>query len=98
MGALLEVKDLEVNFHTESGLIRAVRGVSFRLEPGETLAVVGESGCGKSVLCKSIAGILHQRGRVDGGEILLHGVNLAALSRREMVKIQGGKIGMVFQR
>lgn len=97
MGALLEVKDLEVNFHTVSGLIRAVRGVSFRLEPGETLAVVGESGCGKSVLCKSIAGILHQRGRVDGGEILLHGVNLAALSRREMVKIQGGKIGMVFQ-
>ena len=97
MGALLEVKDLEVNFHTETGIIRAVRGVSFRLEPGETLAIVGESGCGKSVLCKSIAGILHQRGRVDGGEILLHGTNLAALPRREMDKIRGRKIGMVFQ-
>ena len=97
MDTLLEVKNLEVNFYTESSVIRAVRGVSFRLEAGDTLAVVGESGCGKSVLCKSIAGILHQRGKVDGGEILLHGTNLTALSRREMDKIRGRKIGMVFQ-
>lgn len=90
MGALLKVQDLCIHFETEQGDIQAVRGVSFCLGAGEALAIVGESGCGKTVLCKSIAGLLPRSGRVAGGEILFDG-------KRPTPALRGKELAMVFQ-
>lgn len=97
MEPLLKVKNLKIDFTTEYGVIQAVRGVSFSVYPGETLALVGESGCGKSVLCKSILGILHSRGKITGGEILFEGKHISGLGEKELTAIRGREIGMVFQ-
>ena len=97
MDALLEVRDLKIAFDSPRGVIRAVRGVSFSLCAGETLAVVGESGCGKSVLCKSLLGLLPHRGRVAGGSILYAGRDLAAMGERELEGIRGKEIALVLQ-
>lgn len=97
MKPLLSVEDLHITFATESGPVYAVRGVSFALHAGETLALVGESGCGKSVLCKSILGILHSRGRVTGGQIRYGEQVLSGMSEAELSNIRGNEIGMVFQ-
>lgn len=95
---LLEVKDLRVSFSTYAGLVQAVRGVSFSLNKGEILAVVGESGCGKSVTAKSIIGLNPTPpSHVDSGEILLEGKDLVKLSEKEMRKLRGKNIGMIFQ-
>lgn len=94
---LLELKDLTITFDGPSGTIRAVDRVSFSLDAGETLALVGETGCGKSVLCRSIPGLLPRRGRVTGGQILFEGQNLAGLTEKALRPFRGGNIGMVFQ-
>ena len=94
---ILEVNDLTISFKTDNGLVRAVRGVSFDLEPGETLCIVGESGSGKSVTSKAIMGILAGNAVVDNGSIMYQGENLLEVSEEEFHKIRGKKIGMIFQ-
>ncbi|MDR0648556.1 MAG: ABC transporter ATP-binding protein [Synergistaceae bacterium] len=96
--ALLEIKDLRTVFDTDRGIARAVDGVSFSIEKGETLGVVGESGCGKSVTALSVMRLLQRpAGRVAGGEIVMEGKNLLELSEPEMRKIRGNRISMIFQ-
>ncbi len=98
MAPLLEVRNLQTYFATEEGEFRAVDGVSFALEAGRTLAVVGESGCGKSVTSLSIMGLVPQPpGRIAGGEILFQGTDLLRLSEAELREIRGNKISMIFQ-
>jgi peptide/nickel transport system ATP-binding protein len=96
--ALLEVDNLVTEFATDEGLVRAVDGVSFSVEPGATVGIVGESGCGKSVTALSIMRLLPQpMGRIAGGEIRFQGQDLAQLPIPDMEKIRGCRIGMVFQ-
>lgn len=97
MGSLLEVKDLRTYFIVGKEPIRAVDGVSFSLERNETLAIVGESGSGKSVSVLSIMGLIKPPGKIVEGEILLNGKNLLDLSERQMNKIRGDRISMVYQ-
>ncbi|MCL2478182.1 MAG: ABC transporter ATP-binding protein [Treponema sp.] len=94
---LLKISDLEVNIHTDNGVVHAVRGLNFSLYQGETLAVVGESGCGKSITFKSIIGLLPSTGRVDCGSILFEGSEIANIPERELRKIRGQQISMIFQ-
>ena len=94
---VLEVNNLRVNFKTDNGLVKAVRGVSFELYKGETLCIVGESGSGKSVSSKAIMGILANNAIVEDGTIMYEGENLLEISEEEYVNIRGHKIGMIFQ-
>ena len=94
---VLEVKNLEISFKTDAGLVRAVRDISFDLYNGETICIVGESGSGKSVTSKAIMGILAANAIVDGGQIMYEGENLLEVSEDEMHRIRGHKIGMIFQ-
>ena len=94
---VLEVKDLRVNFKSDSGLVHAVRGVSFDLYKGETLCIVGESGSGKSVTSKTIMGILPVNAIISSGQILYDGEDLVRVSEEEFHRIRGHKIGMIFQ-
>ena len=95
---MLEIKDLKVSFHTYSGEVQAVRGVNLRLEDGGVLAVVGESGCGKSVTAQSVLQ-LHDPTitQYKGGEILLDGQNLLDLSDKQMQRVRGKDVSMIFQ-
>jgi peptide/nickel transport system ATP-binding protein len=95
--ALLEVEDLQVHFRTPDGVNRAVDGVSFHINEGETLAVVGESGCGKSVTAMSILQLIPQPPGKIAGSIRFQGKELLQLSDREMRSIRGNDISMVFQ-
>ena len=96
--SLLEVKDLKTYFYTDAGCAKAVDGVSFSLDKGKVLGIVGESGCGKSVTSLSIMGLVDPvTGRHEGGEILFHGEDLSKLSEKEKRKIRGNKISMIFQ-
>ena len=98
MEKILEVKDLNISFHTFSGEVQAIRGVNFELKKGETLAIVGESGSGKSVTTKTIMDCYHQvNSEIKSGEILFDGKDLAKLSEKEMQKIRGKEISMIFQ-
>jgi len=98
MDKILEVKDLNISFHTFSGEVKAIRGVSFDLIKGETLAIVGESGSGKSVTSKSIMGLLPaQNSEIKSGHILFDGKDLTKLSDKQMQKIRGHEISMIFQ-
>ncbi len=97
MDKILEVKNLQISFRTNGGIVRAVRDVSFDLERGKTLAIVGESGSGKSVTSKAILGILAGNSIVEGGEILYDGSDLLKISEDDMYKIRGDKIAMIFQ-
>jgi oligopeptide transport system ATP-binding protein len=95
---LLEIKDLKVRFHTSDGIVKAVNGVSYRLLPGETLGVVGESGCGKSVHARSIMRLIPiPPGKIKKGEVFYDGRDLLKLPINEMYKIRGPEIAMVFQ-
>jgi peptide/nickel transport system ATP-binding protein len=95
---LLEVEDLRTHFFTRDGVVRAVDGVSFSIDPGETLALVGESGCGKSVTSLSIMRLIASPpGRVVGGSIRFEGRDLLGLSEPEMRRIRGNEISMIFQ-
>jgi peptide/nickel transport system ATP-binding protein len=95
--ALLEVKDLRTSFHTEDGVVKAVEGVSFSIEKGQTLGIVGESGCGKSVTCLTIMGLNPKKNTVSGGEALWKGKNLLTAKPRELRDIRGNEISMIFQ-
>ncbi len=98
MAKLLEVKNLRTYFYTEEGVVRAVDGVSWDLDEGETLGLVGESGCGKSVTAMSILRLIPQPpGRIVEGEIIFEGQNLLELSDEELRTIRGNRIAMVFQ-
>jgi peptide/nickel transport system ATP-binding protein len=95
---LLEIDDLKTHFFTRDGIVRAVDGVSFSVAPGETLAVVGESGCGKSVTSLSIMRLVASPpGRIVAGAIRFQGADLLKLSEREMRDIRGNEISMIFQ-
>ncbi len=94
---MLTINDLVVAFESEQGELTAVKGVSLSLAQGETLALVGESGCGKTVLCKSMLKILCERGNIKQGEILLEGTDLVPLHEEEMIPYRGSEIAMVFQ-
>jgi oligopeptide/dipeptide ABC transporter ATP-binding protein len=95
--ALLAVRNLRTYFFTDDGVVKAVDDVSFDIPRGQTLGVVGESGCGKSVTSLSIMRLVAPPGRIVGGDILFDGVNLLALSEPEMRRIRGNKISMIFQ-
>jgi oligopeptide transport system ATP-binding protein len=95
--ALLSVEDLKVQFWTSRGTIHAVNGVSFDIAPGETLGIVGESGCGKSVTSLALLGILPRAGRATSGTATFEGRDLLKLSDEELRKIRGKEIAMIFQ-
>ncbi|MFP7170894.1 ABC transporter ATP-binding protein [Terribacillus sp. 7520-G] len=98
MEHLLEVNNLEVSFKTYGGEVQAVRDVSFHVDKGEILAIVGESGSGKSVTVQTIMGLIPTPpGKIRNGEVLLEGQDLLRLSKREMQKVKGSRISMVFQ-
>ena len=97
MEKLLEVKNLCVNFGTYGGEVKAVRGVTFDLHKGETLAIVGESGSGKSVACKTIMRILSSNGYIKDGQILFDGKELTKTREKDMEKVRGKDIAMIFQ-
>jgi len=94
---LLEVHDLETVFVSRAGNVEAVRGVSFELEAGRTLGLVGESGCGKSATALSIMRLLPPAGRIAGGRIELGGLDLARASKRTLRQVRGKRVAMVFQ-
>lgn len=95
---LLDVRNLETHFFAEESVTRALGGISFQVKKGETLGIVGESGCGKSVTALSILRLLPKlTARTVGGEIRFHGRDLLKLSDREMRQIRGNQIAMIFQ-
>ena len=95
---LLSVKDLQVTFATDDGIVRAVNGLSFSLEPGKTLGIVGESGSGKSVTALSIMRLIASPpGRIEAGEIIFKGQDLLKVGEQQMRHIRGNKISMIFQ-
>jgi len=95
--ALLKVKDLKTTFYSKNNKIEAVRGVNIEIKSGEVLGIVGESGSGKSVLMKSVIGILPENAKIDSGEVYFEEKNILNLSSREMRKIKGKEIAMIFQ-
>lgn len=98
MALLLDVKDLRTTFKTAGGWVRAVDGVSWDVQEGETVALVGESGCGKSVSALSIMRLIEApAGRIEGGQVLYKGRDLLGLSEQDMRQVRGREIGMVFQ-
>src|SRR5690348_17816577 len=95
---ILDVKNLKTVFFTPSGLFKAVDDVSFHVKRGETLAIVGESGCGKSVSALSIMRLVPDPpGRIVGGEVMLEGTDLLGLDEAKMREIRGNRISMIFQ-
>ena len=94
---LLEVENLQTEFKVKRGTVKAVNNVSFGVEKGEILAIVGESGSGKSVTSLSVMGLIREPGKVTGGKIIFDGENLVGKSNKEMNKIRGDKISMIFQ-
>lgn len=97
MAALLEVRDLEVKYHTRLGILTAVRNVSFDMQPGEILGIVGESGCGKSTVATSLMRLLPPNGEITRGSIVLRGQDLCRLNEEDMRRLRGTAISMIFQ-
>lgn len=96
--SLLEVNDLKVHFHTRNGVVKAVDGISFKVEAGKTLAIIGESGSGKSVACYGLLGLIPKPpGRIEGGTAMLDGRDLLTLSEAELRKVRGKGISIIFQ-
>lgn len=96
--ALLEVRELRTEFHTQDGVVKAVNGISYEVNEGETVAIVGESGCGKSVGVLSIMRLIPQPpGRIAGGQVMFEGRDLLKLPEDELRSIRGNRISMVFQ-
>ncbi len=97
MDELLRITDLTVGFDNPAGGMTAVKHADLAIAPGQTVALVGESGCGKTVMCKSILGLLCSRGRISSGSIYFDGREISSLTDRQMVSLRGGDISMVFQ-
>ena len=97
MSSLLALENLQTTFRTREGEVHAVRGVSFQVQPGELVGIVGESGCGKSVTCKSIIQLLGSNGRITGGSIRFQNDDLAQKTPAQMRAIRGNEIAMIFQ-
>jgi oligopeptide/dipeptide ABC transporter ATP-binding protein len=97
MAGLLDIRDLRVHFDTEDGVVRALDGVDIRVMPGETVCLVGESGCGKSVTSHAVLGLTPRNGRVASGTIEFAGVDLLGLGERRLNRIRGREIAMIFQ-
>ncbi|MGE5578231.1 MAG: ABC transporter ATP-binding protein [Syntrophothermus sp.] len=97
METLLQVKNLKTSFFTHVGEVKAVDGVSFEIGVGEAVAIVGESGCGKSVTAMSVMGLISPPGKIVGGSILFNGRELVGLPEKEMQKVRGNEISMIFQ-
>ena len=96
--AVLEVKDLRTSFFVKRGELQALQGISFSVDRGRTLAIVGESGCGKSLTALSMMRLVPSPpGRIVGGSVLVDGIDLLALSEREMERVRGDRIAMIFQ-
>jgi oligopeptide transport system ATP-binding protein len=95
--SLLSVEDLHVRFWTRRGIVHAVNGISFDIAPGETLGIVGESGCGKSVTSLAVLGLLARNGRVESGRAVFNGQDLIRQSDRTLRRIRGREIAMIFQ-
>jgi peptide/nickel transport system ATP-binding protein len=95
--SLLEVKDLRTHFRTDDGIVKAVDGVSFEVEKGKTLGIVGESGCGKSVTCLTIMGLNAARNTISSGEANFKGENLLTMPKKRLRDIRGNDIAMIFQ-
>ena len=94
---LLEIKDLHTFFRTKRGIVKAVNGVSYSVEAGKTLGVVGESGSSKSVSAMSMLHLIDDNGYIASGEIIFNGVDLVKLTRQEMYKVRGNEISVIFQ-
>lgn len=94
---LLEVNDLTIEYHMEDGVFRAVEGLNFHLDQGKSLGIVGESGCGKTTAMLAIMRLLPEAGRIVGGEVILDGTNLLALSTDELRSYRWARISMIFQ-
>jgi oligopeptide transport system ATP-binding protein len=98
MNRLIEINDLEVGFKTYGGEVQAVRGISFYIEKGECIAVVGESGCGKSVTAKALLKLIPEPpGSIKNGSILFEGKDIISYSKRQMQQIRGAEVSMIFQ-
>ncbi|AOM03492.1 MULTISPECIES: ABC transporter ATP-binding protein [Bacillus] len=95
--AVIELKDLQTHFQTEEGTVKAVNHVSFSVREGETVCVVGESGCGKSVTALSVMGLIAESGSVVGGDILYEGKSLLRMKEKELRSLRGNDIAMIFQ-
>jgi len=94
---LIEVKDLEVNFHTEDGVVKAVDGVSFELQRGQVLGIVGESGSGKSVTAMTLLGLTRDSNTSFGGEVIYKGRNVLDMNEDELQDVRGNEMSMIFQ-
>ncbi len=94
---LLEVKNLKTYFYTEDGVVKAVDGVDFYVNPGEVVGLVGESGCGKSVTSLSIMRLISQPGKIVGGQILFEGKDLVRATEEEIIGVRGNRVSMIFQ-
>ncbi len=97
MTALLDVRDLRTHFKTDDGIVKAVDGVNFMVEGGQTVGIVGESGCGKSVTCLTIMGLNEKRNTVSTGEVLFNGENILDASPGRLRRLRGSEIAMIFQ-
>ncbi len=97
MEELLKIENLSVGIHTPAGKVEAVRNVSFELHPGEVLAIAGESGCGKSMLCKAIMKLLPKSAKIEGGRILANGADITDYTEKDMGKLRGKLFSFVFQ-
>ncbi|EQF23867.1 oligopeptide/dipeptide ABC transporter, ATP-binding, C-terminal domain protein [Clostridioides difficile CD160] len=93
---LVEVRDLKVYFHTDKGIVKSVNGVSFNINEGETIGIVGESGCGKSVTAMSLMKLL-PTSKIEGGEIIFQGKDILKMNENELMGIRGNEISMIFQ-
>ena len=97
MSELLKTEHLSVSFFTDAGEVEAVRDVSFTVEKGEVLAIVGESGCGKSALCKSIMKLPPKTAKIKSGKILVNGADITDYTEKNMSRLRGELFSMVFQ-
>jgi peptide/nickel transport system ATP-binding protein/oligopeptide transport system ATP-binding protein len=97
VGPLLEIKGLKTHFFTQDGTVKAVDGVTFEIGHGQTLGVVGESGCGKSITSLSVMRLIERPGKIVAGQIMLNGENLLEASNEEMRDIRGDQVSMIFQ-